>query len=151
MRRQDDIWQSCCDYWQDRFIREHFLPLGYAAWQGFMTQGQGMVVCDVANIDINHVDWSRDVVTYTAHFLPEIDIPAYLYGLNLEATVIDSVIDTVQTYDPTQNILLTLRGNGALEIHLLQHLAISPSDCYQQLQRRRSEFQLDSSTLWRNL
>jgi hypothetical protein len=142
-----------------------------------------MVVCEVAidvatdvvTVGINPVDWSLDVVPYATQFLPEMEILAYLSGLSLEATVIDSVMNRVQTYDPTQNMLLTLRGNkslgelswkrssaappaqflqesshGALEIYLLQDLAISPPDCYQQLQRRRSEFELEPSTLGTN-
>lgn len=42
-----DLWQGYCGYWQNRFIRETLIPLGHAAWQGFITQGRGMVVCDV--------------------------------------------------------------------------------------------------------
>jgi hypothetical protein len=35
---QSDLWQGYCGYWQDHFIRENLLPLGHAAWQGFITQ-----------------------------------------------------------------------------------------------------------------
>jgi hypothetical protein len=142
MRPRNDIWQGDCGYWQNRFIRENLLPLGHAAWQGFITQGRGMVVCDVVLVDAESVDWNSDIVEYTIRFVPLPDVAAYLQTLSLEATLIERLIDTVQTYDPDQAILLLINEDGRADINLLQHLAISPADCYQQMQRRWSEFQL---------
>jgi hypothetical protein len=142
MRPHDSFWQGCFGYWQNLLIRENLLPLGHAAWQGFMTQGRGMVVCDMALIDAGLVDLSRDVVEYTVRFVPLSDIPAYLRTLSLEATLIERPLDTVQTYDPAQAILLLIDNNGRVNINLLQHLAIPPADCYQQMQQRWLEFQL---------
>jgi len=143
MRPQDSTWQGCFGYWQNLFIRENLLPLGYAAWQGFSTQGRGMVVCDVEIIEDGAVDWCSDTVEFTVRFVPLPDISAYLQTLNLEATLIERLIGTVQTYDPIQHILLVINENGRTAINLLQHLAISPADCYQQMERRWSEFQLE--------
>jgi hypothetical protein len=52
MRPQDSVWQGCFGYWQNLFIRENLLSLENAAWQGFITQGRGMVVCDVVMADV---------------------------------------------------------------------------------------------------
>jgi len=145
MRLRNDIWQGYCGYWQNLFIRENLLPLGHAAWQGFITQGRGIVVCDVVLVDAESVDWNSDIVEYTLQFVPLPNISAYLQSLSLEATLIERLIDTVQTYDPAQAILLLIYENGRVDINLLQNLKVSPMDCYQQVQRRWVEFQLDQS------
>jgi len=151
MRPQDSVWQGCFGYWQNLFIRENLLPLGHAAWQGFITQGRGMVVCDAAIVDAGSVEWSTDVVEYTVRFVPLSDISAYLQTFNLEVTFIERLLDTVQTYDPAQAFLLLINENGRVDINLLQHLAIAPADCYQQMQQRWSEFQLKDPTPRRTL
>ncbi|MCU0566745.1 MAG: hypothetical protein MUF49_09135 [Oculatellaceae cyanobacterium Prado106] len=145
MRPQDSTWQGCFGYWQNLFIRENLLPLGHAAWQGFITQGRGIVVCDMALVDAESVDWNSDIVEYTLQFVPLPNISAYLQSLSLEATLIERLIDTVQTYDPAQAILLLIYENGRADINLLQNLKVSPMDCCQQVQRRWVEFQLDQS------
>lgn len=151
MRPQDSLWQGCFGYWQNLFIRENLLPLGYAAWKGFLIQGRGMVVCEVAIVDARSVDWNSDIVKYTVCFVPLSDVSAYLQTLSLEATLIENLIDTLQTYDPAQAILLLINENGRADINLLQHLAISTADCYQQMQQRWSEFQLEDPTPRRTL
>ncbi|WP_416671368.1 hypothetical protein [Egbenema bharatensis] len=145
MRPKSDLWQGDCGDWQNQFIRENLLLLGHAAWQGFTTQGQGMVVCSVADVDTGIVNWNSDIVEYTVQFVPLSDISAHLQTLNLETTLIGRLLDTVQTYDPGQEILLLIDQNGRVDINLLQHLATSPADCYQQVQRRWWEFQLGDS------
>ncbi|QZZ20571.1 hypothetical protein J5X98_25635 [Leptothermofonsia sichuanensis E412] len=151
MRPQDSLWQGCFGYWQNLFIRENLLPLGHAAWKGFLTQGRGMVVCEVAIVDARSVDWNSDIVKYTVRFVPLSDVSAYLQTLSLEATLIEHLIDMVQTYDPAHAILLLIDENGRADINLLQHLAISTADCYQQMQQRWSEFQLEAPTPRRTL
>ncbi|GAB4336450.1 MAG: hypothetical protein OHK0047_25880 [Leptolyngbyaceae cyanobacterium] len=143
---RSDLWQGYCGYWQNQFIRENLLPLGHAAWQGFTTQGRGMVVCDVTIVEDEAVAWNSDIVEYTVRFVPLSDVVAYLQTLNLEATLIERLIDTVRTYDPIQQILVLIDENGRADINLLQNLAISTTDCYQQMQRRWSEFQLENPT-----
>lgn len=146
MRPRNEVWQGYCGYWQNQFIRENLLPLGHAAWQGFITQGRGMVVCDVTIVEDESVDWNSDIVEYTVRFVSLSDVSVYLQTLNLEATLIERLIDTVQTYDPAQSVLLLINEDGRADINLLQNLKVSPVDCYQQVQRRWVEFQLDQST-----
>ncbi|WP_416676106.1 hypothetical protein [Egbenema bharatensis] len=143
---RNDLWQVGCGYWQNQFIRENLLPLGHAAWQGFITQGRGMVVCDGFIVADGSVDWHTDIVEYTVRFVPLPNVSAYLQSLNLEATLIERLTDTVQTYDPVQQILLLIHENGRAEINLLQNFAIPIADCYQQMQQRWSEFQLEDPT-----
>ncbi|MBE9229833.1 hypothetical protein IQ264_30995 [Phormidium sp. LEGE 05292] len=146
MRPRNEVWQGYYGYWQNLFIRENLLLLGHAAWQGFITQGRGMVVCDVAMFEDGSVDWNSDIVEHTVRFVPLSNVSAYLQTFSLEAALIERLIDTVQTYDPDRAILLLINEDGRADINLLQQLAISPADCYQQMQRRRSEFQLEDPT-----
>jgi hypothetical protein len=151
MLTKDSIWQSSFGNWQPLFIRENFLPLGHAAWQGFITQGKGIVVCHLAINDIRTVNWSLDLVEYSAHFLTEAKVPAYLQAINLETKLIEDLMDTVQNYNPTQEMLLLIDDRGHINLNLLQNMVISPSNCSQQVQQRHSEFQLDYFTPRRNL
>ncbi|QGZ90652.1 hypothetical protein [Microcystis aeruginosa] len=145
MRPHDSLWQGYFGYWQNLFIRENLLPLGHAAWQGFITQGRGMVVCDVTLVEDESVDWNSDIVDYTVRFVSLSSVSAYLQTFSLEATLIERLIDTVQSYNPAQSILLLINENGRADINLLQNLKVSPMNCYQQVQRRWVEFQLDQA------
>lgn len=142
MRVKDSVWQGCFGYWQPLFIQENLLPLGHAAWQGWLTQGRGVVVCDLSMVDIASVDWSRDLVQYTLHFIAESQVPAYLRGLAIEAGSIPHLLSTVQTYRPEQDMLLLMLGNGQTDIQLLKQLALTPPECYRQVRHRWDEFTL---------
>lgn len=104
-----------------------------------------MVVCNVAIADVKSVDWSGDVVEYTTRFLPMPQAPEYLHRFKLDTTLIARLMQTLKTYDPAQDMLLLIDEHGRADINLLQHLAISPVDCYQQMQQRWQEFQLDDA------
>lgn len=47
-----------------------------------------------------------------------------------------TLLGAIATYDPTQAMVVLAIGNGAVDINLLQNLAISPADCYKQVQQR---------------
>jgi hypothetical protein len=143
MRPPNDVWQGCAGYWQSAFIRENLLPLGHAAWQGYLTQGRGVVVCDVAAIAASSMDWRSDGVPYRVHYLPAATVSPYLEAQRCAEAVIHRLMDTVQTYQPERDILMAIAGAGSLEIQWLQNLAIPPADCYQQVRHRWEEFALD--------
>ncbi|MGI0483818.1 hypothetical protein ACN4EK_00200 [Pantanalinema rosaneae CENA516] len=143
MRPQDSTWQGCLGYWQNLFIRENLLPLGHAAWQGFITHGRGMVVCEMAIADAGAVDWQADLVEYTTHFIPMSHVSEYLQALNLDTGLITRLLQTIETYNPARDVLLLINEQGRPDINLLQNLAVSPVACYQQMQQRWTEFQLD--------
>ncbi len=99
-----------------------------------------MVVCNVtmptthcANANVEAVYWRSDIVDYTVRFVPASHVSAYLQSFSLEAILIECLTDTVQIYDPDQEILLLINENGQVDINLLQNLKVSPIDCYQQV------------------
>lgn len=143
MRSPIDVWQGCSGHWQPAFIRENVLPLGHAAWQGYLTHGRGLVACEVEVVDVTTVDWSSDVVQYILQYIPASAIPPYLEPYHLPADFIPHLMNTVQTYTPDQDILIAIGGNGPIEIGWLRNLAIAPPDCYRQMCDRWDEFNLE--------
>ena len=144
MQPPADVWQGFSGYWQDRFIRENLLPLGHAAWQGYLAQGRGLVVCDVAVVKALSVDWRSDVVKYEARYISSIEMPDYLKVRGLETDDVDRLMDTVQTYCPNKELLVAITHGESVEIDWLHNLAISPPDCYQQIRNRWVEFNLEA-------
>ena len=143
MRLPVDIWQGCSGYWQSAFIRENLLPLGHAAWQGYLTHGRGLVTCEVEVVDATTVDWSGDVVQYSLQYIPAGAVPAYLEPHHLSVDFIHRLMTVVQTYAPDREILIAIGGNGPIEIDWLRNLAIAPPDCYRQVCNRWDEFNLE--------
>ena len=146
MRPPIDVWQDCSGYWQSAFIQENLLPLGHANWKGYLTQGRGLVVCDVEVFKGVSVDWSSDVVKYEARYVPAVAVSDYFKTQGLTADYLGHLMDVVQTYRPEGELLIAIAHGGSVEINWLCNLAISPPDCYQQICNRWIEFNLDPAT-----
>ena len=142
MQVRDSEWQGCFGYWQPLFIHQNLLSLGHAAWKGFLSQGKGLVVCDVAVGDAESLDWQSVVVPFTTCFIPKSEVAEYLRSLKLASDKVAHLLNAVQTYHPDRDIVLFICGNGQKEMTLLQNLAISPPDCYRQVSERWDEFAL---------
>ena len=145
MLHKNSIWQNSDDNWQSLFIRENFLSLGHNAWQGFCTQGRGIVICHLAVEDMSSINWSLDLVEHKAYFLNELEAAIYLQLLNLKEREIALPIDKVCNYNPETEMIVLIKENSSICLTLLQNMAISPPNCYQQVQQRQSEFQLTIS------
>jgi hypothetical protein len=141
MRMHDSVWQGNFGYWQNFFILQNILVIGHTAWSGYVHTGRGMVVCDVKDDIAPTLDWSIDIVQFEQTFVAQSQAMPYLQPLRLETTVVTPLLQAIATYDPHQGIVLVIINNGAIDINLLQHLAISPAQCYEQVQQRQSEFQ----------
>ena len=139
MRAEDSVWQGCFGNWQPLFIREYWLPIGHLAWQGFLRQGPGMVVCKV-HVATATVDWSRTAVPYTARFVPQADLSTCWHDLGLAADQQDAVADAIATYDPAQDAVLLLLGDSHPYISCLKGWAVPPPECSRQLGDRTAEF-----------
>ncbi|MGI0484260.1 hypothetical protein ACN4EK_02420 [Pantanalinema rosaneae CENA516] len=146
MRPRNEVWQGNFGYWQNRFIQHNLLTIGYTAWIGYANQGRGMVVCDVVDAIPPTIDWHIDRVMFHQVFIPYVQVTQYMQALELEKGVVTALLESILTYDPTQAIVVLIIGNGAVDINLLQNLAISPANCYEQVQRRWTEFQPDLTT-----
>ena len=137
-----DLWQSCAEAWQPAFIRENLLPLGHGAWQGYLTQGRGLVVCEVEWLNVAVLNWQRDLVRYRIQYRPVAAIRPYLSACGLPVAAINRLLAVAQTYTPKRDILLALRHGDSIEVDWLRHVAIAPPDGYRQVCDRWDEFNL---------
>ncbi|AMA10843.1 hypothetical protein [Picosynechococcus sp. PCC 73109] len=142
MRLPVDVWQRRDTTWQAAFIRENLLSLGHEAWQGYLTQGRGLVVCEVAAPDLTCLNWRQAVVPYYLHYRPAAIVYPYLKSRGLPSDVLDHLLKVLQTYTPEREMLLVLNHGVAVEVDWLQNLAIAPPDCYRQIGDRWEEFNL---------
>ncbi|AFZ18865.1 hypothetical protein [Allocoleopsis franciscana] len=142
MRPESSVWQGNFGYWQNRFIQQNILLIGYTAWNGYLNTGQGIVVCNVVDTISSVLDWEVDSVTFHQEFIPQAQVEAYLQALELQLEAVTALLKAITTYDPNQAIVLLVIGNGVVDINLLNNLKISPADCYAQVQHRWIEFNL---------
>jgi hypothetical protein len=142
MRIEDSVWQGSFGYWQNLFIHQNILPIGYTAWNGFLHRGRGLVACKI-NTPINGaVNWSVDTIKYDLQFISQLYATAYLQQLELEENTVSNLLSIVASYEPKEAIIFLSIANGQIDINLLQNLAISPVECYEQVCKRWEEFQL---------
>jgi len=142
MRIEDSVWQGSFGYWQNLFIHQNILPIGYTAWNGFLHEGRGLVACQI-NTPINgSVNWSVDTIKYDGQFISQLHATAYLQQLEVEENTVSNLLQIIASYEPKQAIIFLSIANGQIDINLLQNLAISPVECYEQVCKRWEEFQL---------
>jgi hypothetical protein len=91
------------------------------------------------------MDWKTDSVAFNLNYIPARDVTAYCQTIALPTEAITLLESAIEEYKPTQEIILLLTGNGELEVNWLQNLRVAPAACYEQVQRRWAEFQLQAN------
>ncbi len=142
MRPRHEVWQGCSDDWQNHFIQQNLLLLGYTAWDGYLRQGRGVLICKVADMIPASINWQVKRVQFTQRFIPQAQIGSDLEESDLQPSAIAPLLQAVATYDPTHEIVVLIQGNGTIDINLLQP-KMTPPRCHEQVKRRWAEFQLD--------
>jgi hypothetical protein len=145
MRVKDTIWQGCFGDWQPLFIHEYWLPLGHLAWQGFVQQGRGLVMCEVYGITAA-VDWSRAAIPYTARFMPQAELSIAPNNLGLTVEHRSILATAVAAYNPSEDVILLLISDSPPYITHLQGWAVPPPECFRQMGDRQAEFVLAPET-----
>jgi hypothetical protein len=138
---RNELWRGDFGYWQNRLIHHNILTIGYTAWNGYLNAGKGMVVCDVVDAILTAIDWSVDTVSFNRAFIPQAQVTLYLQALEVEKDAVTALHKAIATYNPTQEMVILIVGKGSVDINLLQNLAISPAECYKQVQQRWAEFE----------
>jgi len=142
MRVEDSVWQGSFGYWQNLFIHQNILSIGQTAWNGFLHRGRGLVACKI-NTPINgSVNWSVDTIKYDMQFISGLEATVYLQQLEIEENTVSNLLQIIAGYEPKEAIIFLSIANGQIDINLLQNLAISPVECYEQVCKRWEEFQL---------
>ncbi len=134
-------------------LTQNFLWIGYHAWQGYLNLDRGVVVVssEVDLLDDSDPNW-EDKLTPSLNFryIPQAQLAIYLQEWLVATQEIDPILTAVATYQPQTELVLAIfahRGytnesSANLDIVWCQRLQISPPDCYQQICRRWSEFEL---------
>ncbi len=141
--------QCCLGPWQNHFIQQNILSIGYQAWQGFSVCGRGLVSCAV-DLPTTLVDWRIAVVPYHLQFIPVAQLESCLDPLELDFLTIRDLLPIVCTYQPHQELIVLLAGGGQVEIDWLKNMAIAPQSCYEQVQQRWLEFQVGDTMTWKS-
>ncbi len=150
MQRPLRAWHSCLENWPFAFIQENIMPLGHTAWQGYLTQGRGLVTRKVSIIEAASLNVGGDVMSDNASYIPASEVAIYLKRYGLKADVTNRLTTRVQTYCPSREILVFMERRGEISISLLTNLAIAPPDCYRQVCNRWEEFYLEPRSAGRS-
>jgi hypothetical protein len=87
------------------------------------------------------MDWKTDSVAFNLSYIPAKDVTAYCQIIALPKDAMTVLESAIEEYNPTQEIILLLTGNGELDVNWLQNLRVAPAACYEQVQRCWAEFQ----------
>lgn len=141
MRPENSVWQGNFGYWQNDFIQQNLLAIGYYAWNGFVESGRGIVSIDVEDTAIVSRSMSWDLVPFSVEFIIKEKLVRQMQAHRFERKAIDKLLRVVENYNPQQDAILLLTANAQPEINLLRNLKITPPECDQQVRQRWDEFQ----------
>jgi hypothetical protein len=148
MRPSNIVWQGNFGYWQNIFIHNNLLVMGYKAWNGFQSFGRGIVLCDVVDQVTHSRMTNLEIVPFTIQFIPSNLIGFYLRSQSVSSLMSASISEmsasisaAVATYSPHQDIILMLKADPQIEVNLLHNLKITPPHCYEQVCKHWQEFQ----------
>lgn len=138
-----DCWIEC---WQNNFIQSNLPVIGYFAWRGFMNVGRGLTVCTVDTQVLSLQSNSLITVPFKTQFVSVSTTIEYLEKTGIEKVTARSIQSVIQSYTSQSELVLLLSVDRQLEIVLLQNLAITPVECYQQVSQRWQEFMIIESS-----
>lgn len=141
MRPRNSFWQGNFGYWQNDFIHDNMLMIGYYAWSGFLAAGRGMVCFDVDGSAIASKTTSLDLVQFSVQFIAKPQLMSHMSIHSFSQESIAQLLCVVNHYNPHRDVILLLTANAQTEINLLKNLKITPLECTQQVRRRWDEFQ----------
>jgi hypothetical protein len=126
-------------------LTQNFLWIGYWAWQGFLNYDRGLTVISseldlLDNSDDRWSDFREPNLNF--RYIPQAQLAIYLQEWLVDSKSIAPIIQAVANYQPQTELVFAIESGMNLDIGWCQSLKISPPDCYQQVSRRSSEFQL---------
>lgn len=121
---------------------QNLLWIGYYAWQGYLNGDRGVVVIS-SDVDLmDDSDYSAEP-NFNFRYIPQPQLSPYLQEWLIPARSIESILPTVANYQPDTELIFAVESNVTLDLGWCQRLKTTPPDCYQQICRRWSEFQLE--------
>ncbi len=123
-------------------LAQYWLWIGYYAWQGYLTGERGIVVVS-SDLDLVNVDLSDDrLPNLNFRYIPQSQLSPYLQEWLVPVQALASILVAVADYQPDTELVFALGGTN-VDIGWCQRLKTPPPDCYQQLRRRWSEFDVE--------
>ena len=126
-------------------LTQNFLWVGYRAWQGYLNGDRGVAVINssVDLLDDSDRHWEDlPLPSLNFRYIPQSQLSLYLQEWLVNTQSIDPILAAVATYQPQTELILAVESGVNLDIGWCQRLKISPPDCYEQICRRLSEFEL---------
>ena len=124
---------------------QNFLQIGYQAWQGYQNLDRGIVAISspVDLFDDSDAHGGDPLVPcLNFRYIPQPQLAIYLQEWLVPSHSIDPIITAISSYQPQTELIFAIESGTNLDIGWCQHLKISPPDCYWQICRRWSEFEL---------
>jgi hypothetical protein len=125
---------------------QNLIWIGYHAWQGYLTDERGLVVIssDVDSIEDADYLWEgRIEPNLNFRYIPQLQLSLYLEEWLVPIKSIESISSAVANYQPETELVFAIESGVHVDIGWCQRLKTSPPDCYQQICRRWSEFELE--------
>jgi hypothetical protein len=127
------------------FFAQNFLLIGYQAWQGYLNLDRGILVISSSinlmdNSDYHSGDISEPSLNF--RYIPQLQLSIYLQEWLVPNDSIEPILAAVADYQPAAELVFAIESGLNLDIGWCQNLQVLPPACYQQIDRRLSEFQL---------
>ncbi|MEL4898156.1 hypothetical protein [Crocosphaera sp. Alani8] len=130
--------------WHQDFIASNLLVIGYNAWAGHLSQKRGAIVCSLNSAKVGVAGES-----FKTHFIGQSRLAPFLNAwLTAPDTailphrfMISHILEVVDNYDPTTEVVLLLESFGQASFFYLKNLPITPPQCYEQVRKTWDEFQ----------
>ena len=126
---------------ESRWFQEHRQLLEAWAWQGFQSQGAGLVVVRATTSQSGPWPWSDEPSQLRPSYLTGSDAEAALGCLGDDASK-TRITQALQSYDPNREaIAMVLFGQRPMVVQLMPSHR-HPQEALNQLERRQQEFLL---------
>ena len=130
--------------WHKDFIASNLLVIRHNAWAGHLRQKRGAIICSLnspmvgvagESFKANFIGRSRLVPFLNAWLAaPETATLPYHF-------MIDHILEVVDNYHPTTEVVLLLESFDRATFFYLKNLPITPPQCYEQVRKAWDEFQ----------
>ena len=130
--------------WHQDFIASNLLVIGYNAWAGHLSHQRGAIVCST-----NSTTLGIGGESFKTHFVGRSHLAPFLNAwLAAPDTailhhhfMIDHILEVVDNYSPTTEVVLLLESFDQAMFFYLKNLPIAPPQCYEQVRKTWDEFQ----------
>jgi hypothetical protein len=127
------------------FFVQNSLWIGYQAWQGYLNLDRGVLVISSSTDLMDDSDYhSGDMSEPSLNFryIPQQQLSIYLQEWLVPNDSMEPILAAVANYQPAAELVFAVESGSKLDIGWCQNLQVLPPACFEQIDRRLSEFQL---------